>query len=201
MRRLSPGLVSPPTIVRPVMPAGESESTKDWSGRWPQSRAEFAALVEAYADRLVRHAFRQVGSLHDAEDIVQEVFTRAIHHAHAVPSAVGPYLYRAVSNACIDFLRRRNRAAVYCEEVGIEELLATRHGPREAAQSAEELRNIERLLQRLPAEQAEAVRLRVLDGLKLNEIADVTGCSINTVCSRLRYGLQKLRSIVSQEQE
>jgi RNA polymerase sigma-70 factor (ECF subfamily) len=180
---------------------GESEAAEEWNGRWPQSRAEFAALVEAYADRLVRYAFRQVGSLHDAEDIVQEVFTRAIHHAHAAPSAVGPYLYRSVANACIDFLRRRNRAAVHREEVGIEELLATRHGPGEAAQSAEELRNIERLLQRLPAEQAEAVRLRVLDELKLNEIADLTGCSINTVCSRLRYGLQKLRGLVSQEQE
>jgi RNA polymerase sigma-70 factor (ECF subfamily) len=181
------------------MPGGPGPN-QNWNGAWPQSRAEFAALVEAYADRLVRYAFRQVGSLHDAEDIVQEVFTRAIR-APSAPSAVGPYLYRAVSNGCVDFVRRRNRAAVFCEEVSVEEALAARHGPREAAQAAEELRNIERLLQKLPAEQAEAVRLRVLDGLKLNEIADVTGCSINTVCSRLRYGLQKLRSALAQEQE
>jgi RNA polymerase sigma-70 factor (ECF subfamily) len=177
------------------------EPAHNWDGTWPRSRAAFAALVEAYADRLVRHAFRQVGNQHDAEDIVQEVFARAIDRTRDAPSAVGPYLYRAVSNACIDFLRRRNRAAVYREEVGVEELLAKRHGPGEAAQSAEELRNIERLLRRLPAEQAETVRLRVLDELKLNEIADVMGCSINTVCSRLRYGLQKLRSAVAQEQE
>ncbi|HET6881861.1 MAG TPA: sigma factor [Pirellulales bacterium] len=51
---------------RPLEPA--SESGPDW----PRTRAEFAALVETYADRLVRYAFRQTGSLHDAEDIVQE---------------------------------------------------------------------------------------------------------------------------------
>ena len=198
--RLSPRLLSPSRMGRAVMPTSGSEPTHNWNGTWPQSRAAFAALVEAYADRLVRHAFRHVGNQHDAEDIVQEVFARAIDRARDA-SAVGPYLYRAVSNACIDFLRRRNRAAVYCAEVGVEELLATRHGPGEAAQSAEELRNIERLLRQLPAEQAETVRLRVLDELKLNEIADVMGCSINTVCSRLRYGLQKLRSAVAQEQE
>lgn len=200
MHQPTPGVLPPPT-KRSVMPIEPPDASPEARG-WPRSRAEFSDLVEAYADRLVRYAFRQVGSLHDAEDIVQEVFVRAFDGARTRPvSAVGPYLYRAVSNACIDFLRRRNRAALYCEEVGVEELFSAVQGPPETAQAAEELRRIESLLRQLPAEQAEAVRLRVFDALSLNEIADLTGCSINTVCSRLRYAFAKLRSALAQKQE
>ena len=68
-------------------------------------------------------------------------------------------------------------------------------------QAAEGLRRAESLLARLPEEQAEAIRMRVFDGLRLGEIAEVLGCPINTVGSRLRYGFQKLRNIVGAEQE
>ena len=71
----------------------------------------------------------------------------------------------------------------------------------EIAQAAEGLRRAESLLSRLPKEQAEAIRLRVFDGLRLGEIAEVLGCPMNTVCSRLRYGFQKLRKLVGGERE
>jgi RNA polymerase sigma-70 factor (ECF subfamily) len=189
----------PPTpISKTLVPKKSREPAAERSFGWPRSREELAALVDAYADRLVRHAFRRTGSLHDAEDIVQDVFTKALDRrpARAV-SAVGPYLYRAVGNACIDFLRRRNRAALFCEEVGIDEVLAAAKEPPAAAHAAEEHLRIEKLLGQLPAEQAEAVRLRIFDELSLNEIAELTGCSINTVCSRLRYAFAKLRSALS----
>ncbi len=170
---------------------------------WPQSHSEVAALVDAYAGRLVRYAFRQLGDYQGAEDVVQQVFVRVFvdqSHRRKV-SAVGPYLYRSVANACTDLLRRRSCAAVFCEEVGIGELLAGSDGPAEIAQMAEGQRRAESLLRHLPKEQAEAIRLRVFDGLRLGEIAEVLGCPTNTVCSRLRYGFQKLRNLVGGERE
>jgi RNA polymerase sigma-70 factor, ECF subfamily len=147
---------------------------------WPQSRGEFAALVEAYAERLVRYAFRQLGSLQDAEDVVQDVFVRALadRSRRTEISAIGPYLYRSVANACTDLLRKRNCRAVLCEEVDMSQLLNKSEGPREVAQAAEALRRAEALLGHLPKEQAEAIRLRVFDELRLREIADVVGCSV-----------------------
>lgn len=190
------------SIAKPVVPKRPLEPASESGPDWPRTRAEFAALVETYADRLVRYAFRQTGSLHDAEDIVQDVFAKAFDgNTKRIVSAVGPYLYRAVGNACVDFLRRRNRAALFCEEVGADELLAAAKGPSAAAQAAEELLRIDRLLRQLPAEQAEAVRLRVFDELSLNAIAELTDCSINTVCSRLRYAFAKLRGALSEKQE
>jgi RNA polymerase sigma-70 factor (ECF subfamily) len=170
---------------------------------WPQSRGEFATLVEAYAERLVRYAFRQLGNRQDAEDVVQDVFVRAFadRAKHTVVLAVGPYLYRSVANACTDLLRRRNCAAVSHEEINTVALLAASDGPADAAQAAESLLRAEALLSRLPTEQAEAIRLRVFDGLRLNEIAEVLECPLNTVCSRLRYGFNKLRNLVPRERE
>jgi RNA polymerase sigma-70 factor, ECF subfamily len=181
----------------------QSESADGPTETWPRSHREVAALVAAYSDRLVRYAFRQLGNRQDAEDAVQEVFVRAFadRSNRSEVAAVGPYLYRAVNNACTDLLRRRGAAAVFREEVEVESLLAGASGPTEIAEAAEGARRAESLLRRLPEEQAEAIRLRVFDGLRLAEIATVLGCPMNTVCSRLRYGFQKLRSLVTARQE
>lgn len=180
-----------------------TESADSRGPVWPQSHSEVAALVDAYAGRLVRYAFRQLGDYQNSEDVVQQVFVRAFVDPsnRRKVSAVGPYLYRSVANACTDLLRRRNCATVFREEIGTEELLAGSDGPAESAQAAEGLRRAESLLGRLPNEQAEAIRLRVFDGLRLGEIAEVLGCPTNTVRSRLRYGFQKLRNLVGAEWE
>ena len=181
----------------------ETESVDSQGPAWPQSPSEVAVLVDAYAGRLVRYAFRQLGDYQDAEDVVQQVFVRAFveHSNRRKVSAVGPYLYRSVANASTDLLRRRNCAAVFREEIGTQQLPAGSDGPVEMAQAAEGLRHAESLLGGLPKEQAEAIRLRVFDGLRLGEIAEVLGCPLNTVCSRLRYGFQKLRKMVGGERE
>jgi RNA polymerase sigma-70 factor (ECF subfamily) len=184
----------------------QSENTESADSKepvWPKSHGEVAALVDAYAGRLVRYALRHLGNYQDAEDVVQQVFVRAFvdNSNRKNVSAVGPYLYRSVANACTDLLRRRDCAAVFREEISTEQLLAGSDGPAEIAQAAEGLRRAELLLIRLPKEQAEAIRLRVFDGLRLGEIAEVLGCPMNTVCSRLRYGFQKLRKLVGGERE
>ena len=177
------------------------QPTDAWDGGWPQSPREFEALVNAYLDRLVGYAFHRLGDVQDAEDVVQEVFVRAYAERSQRKEIIktGPYLYRMVANACIDFLRKRRVSTVPLEEVGGEEFAAGGKSPAQVAIAAEEARRAEELLQRLPARQAEVIRLRVFDELRLNEIAEVVGCSLNTVSARLRYGFRKLRKIVSRK--
>jgi RNA polymerase sigma-70 factor (ECF subfamily) len=116
-------------------------------------------------------------------------------------TAVGPYLYRSVANACTDVLRKRNASAVFREEVDMASVLAAGTRPSDAATAADEWRRAAELLARLPQDQAEVVRLRVFDELRLSEIAEVVGCSVNTVCSKLRYGFQKLRQAMATSEE
>ena len=178
-------------------------SAEAWEGPWPQSRGDFAGLVDMYLDRLVRYAFRRLGSIEDAEDVVQEVLVRAFadRSKRNRTSGVAPYLYRSVANACTDLTRRRKHSAKAREQIAAQGPSAETGHPPEVALAAEELRRAEALLGRLPQAQAEVIRLRVFDELRLSEIAAIVGCSVNTVSSRLRYGFRKLRDLVSQKQE
>jgi RNA polymerase sigma-70 factor (ECF subfamily) len=173
-----------------------------WQGGWPQSLEEFERFVEFFQDRLVRYAFRRLGNLHEAEEAAQETFVRA----YAAGSSdrkitnAGAYLYRMASNLCSDLLRKRKRSATSLDRIESSEMPAGQPSSTEAA-AAEELRRIEQVLARIPRRQAEVIRLRVLDGLRLVEIAEVLDCPLGSVKSRLRYGLCKLRRIISREWE
>ena len=108
---------------------------------WPRARSELAALVEDHADLLVWHAFRLLGSMPDAEDVVQDVFIRVFSAGRRDEVAsIRAYLYRAVGNACTDFLRSRTRSDRRREPIDIDRLAAAADGPPEAAQAVEESR-------------------------------------------------------------
>jgi RNA polymerase sigma-70 factor, ECF subfamily len=177
------------------------ESAEAWNGSWPQSPRELEALVDAYLDRLVRYAARRLGNVHDAEDVVQEVFVRAYTERikYRAVAQTGPYLYRMVANACTDSIRKRRACMASLEDIEAEEPCSKEKIPSEAAAVNEEMRRAEELLRLLPEDQAEAIRLRVFGELSLREIAETVGCPVDTVSSRLRYGFKKLRQIVSEK--
>jgi RNA polymerase sigma-70 factor (ECF subfamily) len=68
--------------------------------------------------------------------------------------------------------------------------------PAAAAARAEAVEGVHRLLGRLPAEQREVLALKVLGGLTLSETAAAIGCPLETVKSRLRYGLEKVHRML-----
>ena len=180
---------------------GTCLAVEAWDGGWPQSRQEFESFVDVFLDRLVRIAFHRLGSMEDAEDVVQDVFVKAYADRVRLRRVrrVGPYLYRMVANACIE--RRRGRRVLSLEELGPEDQPDRQSEVQEQMAAAEFIQRIEQLLRRLPERQAEVIRLKVLDQFTFAEIAETVGCSLPTVKSRLQYGLQKLRRIIPQTRE
>ena len=159
---------------------------------WPQSVGEFDALIEATQHRLVQFAFYRLHSLPDAEDVVQDVFVQAYRDRVRFRNVenVVPFLFRMVANRATDVLRKRRRSA------GPPGEFAT--GPETGAGAGHQ-RWIEKLLERLPAKQAEAVRLRIYGELSFEAVAESAGCSVPTVKSRFRYGIQKLRKLLDRK--
>jgi RNA polymerase sigma-70 factor (ECF subfamily) len=97
-----------------------------------------------------------------------------------------------VANRSTDLLRKRAGHALACPAPV---------GPASAcpADSAERQQWIESLLARLPARQAAVIRLRFYGDLPFDAVARSVGCSVPTVKSRFRYGIQKIRKLLDRE--
>jgi RNA polymerase sigma-70 factor (ECF subfamily) len=186
------GWTIPLTLQR--TPAGPETAPLDAASRWPQSVEQFEALVEAVQHELVHFAFCRLRSLEDAEDAVQDVLVRAYldRAKHRAVTGVRPYLFRMVANRCTDVLRQRRRSEQRRDSSDPADL-AARTGP------VDRLDEIERLLTRLPQRQAEAIRLRVFGSLPFGAIAEAVGVSLPTIKSRFRYGVERLRGILTKE--
>jgi RNA polymerase sigma-70 factor (ECF subfamily) len=138
----------------------------------------FARLAEEYAGRLYAVAFRMLGHRADAEDAVQRALTKcyAARATYSPRWAASTWLYRALSNVCIDELRRRRPRAELDEAVA-----------GTAARSIEHL-DVRRAFDAVPREARLLLALHYVDGLSYRELATVRGISVNTVKSQLARG-------------
>lgn len=178
----------------------------------------FVTLYARHRGPLYRYLARHVRGRAVADDLFQEVWSRVIaHRADYEPRAkFSTFLYRIAHNCCIDHLRR---AAVRRAEQAGDEEPAGEHPsgegwrpdeswrqarctpqsdqPDARAEQAELLARYREALERLPAEQRDVFLLYEQLGLSLEEIASVTGVGAETVKSRLRYALAKLRAALA----
>ena len=168
------------------------------TGNWPQTAAEFEKLITDTQDELVQFAFYRLGNRHDAEDVVQDVYIESFRdrEKRRHVTEVRAYLFRMVLNRCTDILRKRPRL-VY----GHSDEAASAEDGFSLAAAREEARRIGDLLDRIPAPEAEVIRLRAGPDLTFAEIAAATGVSVPTVKSRFRYGLEKLRRLLNTKGE
>jgi len=146
----------------------------------------FALLVHRYERRFYGIARRMLGDDRDSEDAVQLAFLRVFTKAGEYRDgfAGSTWLYRVLTNVCIDAYRKR------CAETRAVE--ARPPAPGAGGPRAERL-DLEAALARLPAEGRVVVLLRYVDDLPYAEIARVRGVTVNTVKTHLRRAKQLLR--------
>jgi len=120
----------------------------------------------------------------DAEDLVQQLFLKLLNTRPTKPEVPLAYLYRATRNACLNHHRDGLREMPLPEQ----ESWLVNDGA-----SLAEMLAVQEALKELPEEQREAVFLRIWSGMTLTEIAETTATTLNTVASRYRYALEKLR--------
>ena len=160
----------------------------------------FNELVLRWERPIYALAYRTIGREEDARDVCQETFLRAFR---ALPGFRGQakfssWLYRIALNLCRDWIRRERRAPVVQppEDVDLIELAAA----AEPSESIEDLvarkdltRLVEQAMALLPEEQRTAIVLKEYHGLTFQEIAELVGCPLSTVKTRLYQGLIVLR--------
>ncbi len=157
-------------------------------------------LIEQYQHRLLRYLVCLVGNRELAEDLFQETWVRVLERGHQYNGSheFSTWLYAVARNLTIDYLRKKN-------PVSLDGLMESgEHAPLEPADTRpmawevvaqhEEAERVSDALLSIPAEYREAVVLRFLEGLALDEIAAVTAAPLGTVKSRLYRGLNMLMS-------
>src|SRR3984893_12982178 len=160
----------------------------------------FNELVLRWQRPIFGLAYRQIGGEEDARDGCQETFLRAYRALSGFrgQAKFSSWLYRIALNLCRDWIRKERRAPIVQapEDVDLMELAAA----REPSESIEDLiarkdlsRAVERAMAVLPEEQRTAIVLKEYHGLTFQEIADLVGCPLSTVKTRLYQGLAVLR--------
>ena len=151
--------------------------------------AAFAEIVNRYAARLLAVAGRLLDSRADAEDSVQRALLQCFAAASTYRPqwAVSTWLYRILTNICVDELRRRGTRAAHDGSLPIRRATDGRHEPGAYL-------DLYRALERVPREARVLLALRYVDGLSYGELARIRGISVNTVKSQLTRGKALLRA-------
>ena len=160
----------------------------------------FNQLVLRWERPIYALAYRVIGREEDARDVCQETFLRAFRALGGFrgQAKFSSWLYRIALNLCRDWVRRQRRTPVVPlpEDVDVIELAASREPtePIEDLVARRDLtRAVEKAMARLPEEQRTAIILKEYHGLTFQEIADLVGCPLSTVKTRLYQGLTVLR--------
>ncbi len=170
-------------------------------------REAFDYLVERHKDIVYAVAYRFAKDPDLALDLSQNAFIRAYRGIKSFrgKSSFSTWLYRITMNTCIDYTRKKARSVdslavpeEVAEYAGSEPIVASL--PREPgadALSSELGEQIQKAIDLLPEYHKSVFVLYEIEGLSYKEIADVVGCSIGTVMSRLHYARKKLRSMLA----
>jgi len=148
------------------------------------SAEDVRRLYDQHGPALMAYARGFVPDAAAAEDVVHQVFLRLLSAELTMPDAPVAYVYRAVRNAALNARRSGLRLTKLDPQSSV---FRHRGGNQEAALA------LEKALAELPEEQREVVVMRMWSGLTLEEIAAAAGAPLNTIASRYRYALEKLR--------
>ena len=153
-------------------------------------------LVDAHAADLTRYAASILGDPESAKDVVQESFIRLWRQPRdQIAEHVRPWLFRVCRNRALDVRRKGGRMRPL-NEVDADTRPAEGASPEESAEQRDSHGQIMGMMQKLPENQREVVRLKFQNGLSYKEIASVTDLSISTVGFLLHAALKTLRAQV-----
>jgi RNA polymerase sigma-70 factor (ECF subfamily) len=169
----------------------------------------FDEVLGRYKNKLYNYIFRMVGNSDDAEDITQEVFVRMFISLDTFrrQSSLHTWLFRIAGNLCIDHFRRgkKLRSHAYSldepyqgdEDGSGRELPDSTFEPHRLLENQEMSEQIQMALGQLPEKLRAVLILHDIEDLPYDEIAQIVGCPLGTVKSRLFHARQHLRRRLS----
>ncbi len=171
-------------------------------------RLAFGDLVDRYDSRLLNFVYRTIGDRERAQDLVQETFVRVYRHLHRFDQTkkFSTWIYTIASNLAKNELRNRSRNPLVLFQT-IKKNWEADHRPLEwedLKYKPDDLyrkrflrEKVEDAVAQLPEHHRVVFVLRELEGKTYEEIADITGCNLGTVKSRLNRARNNFARIIA----
>lgn len=185
--------------IWPLPVKSEKKSAQTQVIQVGKQKVAFDDLYMQYYARVLAYLRFRVGSSEVAEDLVSQVFERALTHLTDLqsPGAVGAWLFRIARNCASDYFRRQRPAA------SLDTLVDSSHprecSPEETLVAQEERMNLLTQLNRLSEREREVIGLKFVACLQNREIARVLNMPEGTVGSLLHRTLARLRDALHEE--
>ncbi len=176
-------------------------------------RQAMAELIQSQQSYVYSIAMSLMHNPADAADMTQEAFIRLIRSlgTYRGETRFTTWLYRLVTNICLDGLRRRGRPVESLDESVGEDDAATRADrlvdadrwaqPDEQLSFRESAAEVRAALAQLPAPQRLALTLHYFEDMRYEEIATVMGLPLNTVKSHIRRGKERMATLLAQYED
>lgn len=171
------------------------------------NKSAISTLIEKYNRRVRDYIRMMVGDADVAADIAQETFIKAVRvideGRYTDSGKFQSWIMRIAHNKALDYFRsQKNNNSISESSAGYNVLGTMKYADKSVEDSmiSDQISaDIRALVELLPDEQREVVKLRYYSDLSFKEIAEQTGVSINTALGRMRYALINLRKMIQEK--
>jgi RNA polymerase sigma-70 factor, ECF subfamily len=163
-----------------------------------RDRAALSVLYDRYARIVYAVAYRSLGSVEESEEVVMDVFAKVWMTANSYNSdkaRVDSWIFMMTRSRVLDRLRSKQRRIKVTEAIAVFDFPTSTADASIDLEITERRTQILKALANLPAEQRQVLELAYYQGWSQREIAEYTGMALGTVKTRIRLGLEKLRSL------
>ena len=152
------------------------------------------ALLSQWYSRICQYAYRYTGDKSLSKEICQQTFITVFKKLNQLenPAKFRPWVFSIVINCC----KNHYRSLKYhdtLENTYVSKMVSIEPNAHERLVKAEKVEQLKKALQKIPNDQRTVIILKVYEGMKFREIADILETSENTVKSRMYYGLTALK--------
>jgi RNA polymerase sigma-70 factor (ECF subfamily) len=166
----------------------------------------FEILIKSYQTLAYNIAFRMLGNIEDANDATQDALVKVFKSIQSFQgqSSFSTWLYRIVTNTCLDELRKRKRQKVYSYHNPVEmkdgemerDVVDPSSNTEEILEKREEIKSIQDAIQALPEQHKTVIILRDIKGLSYEQISEILDCPHGTIKSRISRARLALKEII-----
>ncbi|MBY0487744.1 MAG: sigma-70 family RNA polymerase sigma factor [Flavobacteriaceae bacterium] len=166
-----------------------------------------AILIKRHQSKIYGFIYSKMPDRDVADDIFQDTFIKVIKtlksNSYNEEGKFLPWVMRIAHNLIVDHFRKNKKMPMLreTEEFSIFSILTDSSLNVEGRIITDAIeKDLQKIVEELPADQKEVLMMRIYQDLSFNEIAELTGVSINTALGRMRYALMNLRKVIEKNQ-